>query len=244
MVVPRQSCEKVVEATKSMTTLATLHNLSVRGLVDRDRRGDAEVCALRADGVLVADVAEVENLLCLPEALEAIAKKLSAEDVVRSRAGAEAAVIAEMAKVVSQQALARGLAEIQFRLNGFGPKVGNSDAARLETELQTYVAGINVADIVTKCRKLFDDVVASKDYRAALRLYNCKGVIAFVAASFRINKDVYCRMVLDIIKADPNGPVARAMRKAIENTSEPVVDATPDVVSDSSAGVTSPRKTE
>ncbi len=64
MVVPRQSCEKVVEATKSMRGLSALHNLKIRGLVDRDRRSDEEVAALRADGVLVADVAEVENLLC------------------------------------------------------------------------------------------------------------------------------------------------------------------------------------
>ena len=42
LVVPRQSCEKVVEATKSMHSLSALHNLSVRGLVDRDRRGDEE----------------------------------------------------------------------------------------------------------------------------------------------------------------------------------------------------------
>jgi Protein of unknown function (DUF4435)/AAA domain, putative AbiEii toxin, Type IV TA system len=244
MVVPRQSCEKVVEATKSMSTLASLHNLSVRGLVDRDRRGDAEVGALRGDGVLVADVAEVENLLCVPEALEAVAKKLSAEDVAKARAGAEAAVITEMAKVVDQQALSRALAEIQFRLNGFGPKIGKHDAIGLATELQTYVAGINVGDTVARCRKLFDDAVAGKDYRAALRLYNCKGVVAFVAASLGIKKkDVYCRMALDIVKTDPNGPVATAMRKAIEGNPEAAADATPVIVSDSSAGAAPPSKT-
>src|SRR5690242_4416509 len=119
-----------------MSSLSRLHNLRVRGLVDRDRRGDEEVNALRASGMLVADVAEVENLLCLPEALEAVAKQLKVEDVTKAKAEAEAAVISEMAKVVDQQALARALAEIQFRLNGFGPKIGKSDAGQLETDLQ------------------------------------------------------------------------------------------------------------
>ena len=225
MVVPRQSCEKVVEAAKSMSGLSALHNLSVRGLVDRDRRGDEEVDALRVAGVLVADVAEVENLLCLPEALEAVAKQLRAEDVAKAKTVAEGAVIAEMAKVVDQQALARALAEIQFRLNGFGPKIGKSDAAKLETDLQAYVASIDVGVTVKKCRKLFDDAVAANDYRATLRLYNCKGIIACVAASFGIKKEVYCRMVLDFIKTEPEGAVAKAMRKAIEGTPDPVVVA-------------------
>jgi hypothetical protein len=132
-----------------------------------------------------------------------------------------------LAKVVDQQALARALAEIQFRLNGFGPKIGKSNAAKLETDLQAYVASINVVDTVANCRKLFDDAVAANDYRAALRLYNCKGVISFVATSFGIKRDVYCRMVLDFIKTEPNGLIAKAMRKAIIGTPDAAVEAPP-----------------
>src|SRR5581483_1567785 len=221
MVVPRQSCEKVIEATKSMSGLPALHNLSVRGLVDRDRRGDEEIDALRANGLLVADVAEVENLLCLPEALEGVARQLKVTDVAKAKAVAEGAVIAEMARAIDQQALARGLAEIQFRLNGFGPKIGKSDAAKLEADLRSYVAGIDVGATVEQCRKLFADIVAANNYRAALRVYNCKGVVTFVANSFGVKKDVYCRMVLDFVKTEPDGLVAKAMRKAIEGTPDP-----------------------
>lgn len=223
MVVPRQSCEKVVEATKSMSGLSALHNLSVRGLVDRDRRGNEEINALRADGVLVADVAEAENLLCLPEALEAVAKHLRCPNVAKAKAAAESAVIAEMAKVIDQQALDRALAEIQFRLNGFGPKIGKSDAAKLEADLKMYVAGIDFGATVKKCRTLLDDAVAGNDYRAALRLYNCKGVLAFVANSFRIKKEVYCQLILDFIKTEPEGAVAKSMREAIDGTPDSAV---------------------
>src|SRR5262249_31633345 len=158
---------------------------------------------------------------------EAVAKQLRSLDVAKAKAKAEAAVITELAKVIDQQALARALAEIQFRLNGFGPKIGKSDAAQLERDLQTYVVGIDVAATVRKCRTLFDDAVTCNDYRAALRLYNCKGVLAYVAASFGIKKDVYCQMVLDFIKTEPDGMVARAMRKAIDGTSDPTVIPTP-----------------
>lgn len=223
LVVPRQSGEKVVEATKSLRALPALHNLSVRGLVDRDRRGDEEIDALRAAGVLVGEVAEVENLLCLPEVLDAVAKQLKPhQDIAENKARAMEAVIAEMAKVIDQQALARALAEIQFRLNGFGPKIGKSDAVKLEKELQTFVASIHVPATVKKCRTLFEDAVAGDDYLAALRLYNCKGVLAIVASSFGIKKDVYYQMVLDFIRTEPDGAVARAMRKAIDSTPDPV----------------------
>jgi hypothetical protein len=222
LVVPRRSCDKVVEATKSMSGLAALHNLSVRGLVDRDRRSDEEINALRTDGIFVADVAEVENLLCLPEAIEAVASQLKAHNVAKA---ATERVITELAKVIDQQALARALSEIQFRLNGFGPKIGKSDAVQLESDLRTYVDGIDVGATVAKCRKLIDGVVVAKDYMRVLQLYNCKGITSFVALSLGITKDVYCRMVLDFIKTEPDGIVAKAMRQAIESTSDTLVEA-------------------
>jgi hypothetical protein len=53
-------------------------------------------------------------------------------------------------------------------------------------------------------------------------------------------KDVYCRMVLDFIKTEPDGPVAKAMRKAIEGRPDPVVVTPTVVVADSTEEVTTP----
>lgn len=229
LVLPRQSCEKVVEATKSMNGLSGLHNLRVRGLVDRDRRGDEEVTALRSAGVLVADVAEVENLLCLPEVLEAVARQLSCPDVPVARAKAEERVLGELAKAIDQQALSRALAEIQFRLNGFGPRVGKSDATKLESDLRDYINEIDVGTIVARCRKLLEDVVSAKDYRSALRFYNCKGIVNFVASSFPIAMGLYSQIVMGILKAEPDGLVAKAMREAIDGKLEyPIMPAESD----------------
>jgi hypothetical protein len=216
LIVPCQSCQKVIDATKAMRGLHALHHLAVRGLVDRDRRGDEEVAALKDAGVMVADVAEIENLLCLPEALGAIAKHLKCSDGAASKAAAEASVLAELNKMIDQQALARALAEIQFRLNGFGPKIGKSDATKLEGELRHYVTGIDVGATVASCRKVFQNILMKKDYRGALRYFNCKGIVSFVANTFGIEKDVYTKLILGFVKDSPNGPVATAMRKAVE----------------------------
>ena len=184
--------------------------------------------ALRALGILVADVAEVENLLCLPEALQAVSTHLKAPP--ESSAATEKAVMAELAKAIDQQALGRALAEIQFRLNGFGPKISKSDSQTLRADLAAFVSGIDVGSTIANCRQLFEQAVESNNYRSASKIYNCKGVIAFVATSFGTKKDVYCRMVIDFIKSAPDGDVAKAMRDAIEGVADPAtIPLTPPV---------------
>ncbi len=215
-VVPRGSASKVRESTKALANLPALHHLAVRGIVDRDRRGDEEIGALKAAGLLVADVAEVENLLCLPEALHGAATQLKLKDVGADVAAAQSRVLEELGKQRDQQALSRALAELQFRLNGFGPKIGKSDAVTLEQDLKAYLASIDVPTAVKANRKIFDDVVARADYLAALRFFNCKGMVSFVATAFGVDKDVYVGIVLALLKDDPTGVIGTAMRKAIE----------------------------
>jgi hypothetical protein len=216
LVISCQGCRRVVEATRAMRSLPQLHSRSVRGLVDRDRRGEEEVAALRGDGILVADVAEVESLLVIPDALEAVAIQVRAPNVGEAVAAARNAVISELAKMLDQQALARALAEIQFRLNGFGPKIGRSDVAALENALRDYVSEIDVASAFLRCKQLLGDAVSANNYLAVLKLYNCKGIIAFVANSMGLKKEKYAQIVLDLVQEQPDGRLANAMRTTLE----------------------------
>lgn len=215
LVVPRYSAQKVIDATKVMNSVSALHHLSTRGVVDRDRRSDDEITALRSAGLIIADVAEIENLLCIPEAIEAVAAQLKITEAKALRIEIEAKVLEELAKLVEQQSLACALAEIQFRLNGFGPKIGNLDAESLETELQRYLNGINVSDIVRRFQARFERLIHDRDYRAALRFFNCKGIPAFVSDKFKIDRSVYCQLVIQLIRAQPSGSLARSMRDII-----------------------------
>ena len=78
------------------------------------------------------------------------------------------------------------------------------------------MSGIDVVATVAACRKLLDDVLSGSDYLGALRLFNCKGVVAFVAKEFGVERDVYVGMVLKLVKQDPSGPLAISMRNVIE----------------------------
>lgn len=211
LVIPRQGCEKVAEAVKAFRGLDQLHNLSVNGLIDRDHRSEEEIASLRERGIGVTDVAEVENLLCLQEALEAAAQRLACPHKL---ADAKERVMAELRQSREGQALARATGEIQFRLAGFAP-VDLSDAAKIDRDLQTHIANLDTASLFAKSRKIFDDIVQQDDYRAALRFFNCKGIPAHIAVAFNIKRERYVEIVFDILRKEPEGSVAKAMQAAI-----------------------------
>ena len=68
------SCNKVIEATRTFNDLNTLHKVESCGIVDRDRRDDAEVAYLRRKKIMVPDVAEIENLLLIEDIISAMAE--------------------------------------------------------------------------------------------------------------------------------------------------------------------------
>lgn len=215
LVLPRQGCDKVVEATKAMQALDHLHHLEVRGLIDRDHRSDEEIASLRHGGLAVADVAEVENLLCLSEVIDVVVNQLKIPDATGARQKAQQWVLDELRKGIDLQVTARALAEIQFKLGGFGPKAGGADAVAIERVMRDYVGTIDVPSTFQRSRSLFEGILRGGDYRSALRYYNCKGTPSFVASALGLKVDVYRQMILEILKSEPGGSVGEAMRKAI-----------------------------
>lgn len=71
---PLGSCDKVIESTRTMQSLKTMHRIESFGLVDRDRRSDAEVEYLRAKNILVPEVAEIENIFLSPGVITTMAE--------------------------------------------------------------------------------------------------------------------------------------------------------------------------
>lgn len=71
---PLGSCDKVIESTRTMQSLRSMHRIESYGLVDRDRRSDAEVQYLRAKNILVPEVAEIENIFLSPGVVTVMAE--------------------------------------------------------------------------------------------------------------------------------------------------------------------------
>lgn len=215
MIVPLDNCQRVIDSDKAMRQLYNLHHLETSGLVDRDHRSDEEIAALRNRGLKVAEVTEVENLLCIPAALEAGAAQIKSSDVKAMVALAQQKVLSELKKGVEAQIAARAIGEIQFRLGGFGPKAGNADASTIQAEITKHVATIDVVNTFKQSRDLFEGIIAHADYEGALRYYNCKGITSFVSGALGVKASTYCTMIVGIIQSNPTGTLADEMRSRI-----------------------------
>lgn len=77
-VVPVGSCGEVIRSTKALKNLEGFAWVECRGIIDADRRTDAEVQAFAKDGIWVNASHEIENLLFLPICQATVARKQAA----------------------------------------------------------------------------------------------------------------------------------------------------------------------
>jgi energy-coupling factor transporter ATP-binding protein EcfA2 len=73
-------CEEVIKLTKAFLSekqegkTSAFHHINAFGLIDRDVRSINEIKSLKKNNVFVMSVAEIENLICVPELLEILWK--------------------------------------------------------------------------------------------------------------------------------------------------------------------------
>lgn len=75
-VIPCGGCQDVIRLVKAKRTYEKLQSIEVVGIIDRDFRVEREIGELKADGIFVLDVAEVENLFVVPEILDIMERQL------------------------------------------------------------------------------------------------------------------------------------------------------------------------
>lgn len=211
---PLGSCNKVIESTRTFNDLNSFHHMASTGIVDRDRRTDAEVEYLRRKNVLVPSVAEIENILLLEEVVRAAAAARGRnEDHVAKRVKQN--VIKMFAGEYRQQALMHTRHHVkrtvEYRVDG---RFSSID------ELERHMAGL-VDEIAPRrlyeqyCRE-FKGYISAGDYDGVLKVYNRKSMLpgSNVAAMLGINnKDGYVNCILDLLRGE--GAAARRISTAI-----------------------------
>jgi hypothetical protein len=196
-VIPRGSCSQVKLATKALHQATQFHHLHARGIVDRDRMNSEEIRCLRNEDIEVLNVAEIENLFCIPEVLELIAKHQKFP-VEAKLAEAKEFVFKELKKELDEQISKHVANEIKFRLNVFDIKQKGAKALKQELELRTN--SIDVDNIYNQVQNQFNNVIQQQDYIGALGLFNRKGLARQLSGNFEIkNLPAY---VLRMIQSD------------------------------------------
>ena len=212
-IIPRGNCEKVIESTKALKSNVNLHTIDARGLIDRDYRSEEEIENLRKAGIIFADVAEVENLLCCPEIITIVAQN-QAKDVDEAINSVKNFVIEHLANDFEREVSFRSALEINFKLNNFNQKAVGVD--NLKGEIKKLVDSINVEEIFAKNRKIYQKIIDEKDLVSALKNYTNKGLLPNMSRLLGLANGEYPKLVLRLLKTDKKAELVDSLKKYIE----------------------------
>jgi hypothetical protein len=199
LVIPRGSCSQVIESTKALKSSPQLHHLNVYGIIDRDRRVDAEIASLEAKGVFTLQVAEVENLFCTKELLAIVSKRLSRNEEDDFNAVVKF-VINRLNSELENQISLRTVGEIKFRLNMFDDKA--KGAENLNTALTALTENIDVSGIYQENKVLFEGIIETSDYNKLLKTYNRKSLSSQIGVYLGLKGGELPEFVVRIAKTD------------------------------------------
>lgn len=209
LVIPVRSCSQVIQSVKALRENNQLHHLEIFGIIDRDRRVDAELIALESSGVFALDVAEVENLFCTPEILSFVAKKLE-RDPTDALQQAEKFIFDRLNSELETQISLRSASEIKFRLNLFDDK--SKGEAGLQKALSDLSSSINVPQIYADSKAYIEAALHNKDYKAVLRLYNRKSLASQMGGTLGLKKDELPEYVVRLAKGSSSMEISSLLK--------------------------------
>lgn len=214
---PLGSCDKVIETVRGFTGLRHMHHLESRGIVDRDRRTDKEVGYLRDKGIMVADVAEVENIFMLEEVIKTMARRRG-----KNPEQVFAQVKRNVCREFASKYKAQALQHVRYRVKR---EVECKIDARF-TCITAMELHLNALPSRLRPREQYDDLCRQfsshleySNYAAIIKVFNHKPMLGECGPARALdykNKDEYVAGVLSTLKE--GGEHAKALRHAIRHS--------------------------
>jgi len=209
LVIPRGSCDQVIQAVRALRSNSQLHHLQVYGLIDRDRRTVPEISALQADNIYTLDVAEVENLFCTQELLALVSVRL-ARDITTDFDQAVTQVFRRLTTELDTQVSLRVISEVKFKLNCLDASARGVPA--LSAALQQLTQDINIAALYAQFDGEFQTVINTTNYRGLLRLYNRKSLPNQIGNALGLKTGELAELVVRLARTDARDTIAAAIK--------------------------------
>ena len=183
-VVPLGSCQDVIHAVASIGNNPALTRITCHGIVDRDHRSPDEVNHLRSLGVEVLPVAEIENIVLLPEVSRAIASHegFRGRELSACLGGLRKAVF-ELLEASGEKNLAV-VRHTARRIDRFLKRIDLSDAENvqdLEQRCRLVMDSLDIGMLSSEAEKQIQDATDDNDLVALLKHYDNKGLFALAA---------------------------------------------------------------
>ncbi|MGH1359911.1 MAG: DUF4435 domain-containing protein [Burkholderiaceae bacterium] len=209
LVLPRGSCDQVIQSTKALRGSPQLHHLQVFGLIDRDRRPPVEIASLQQDGIYTLAVAEVENLFCTEEVLKIVSTRLARDPASDFQLVVDH-VFKQLRSELETQISLRVVSEVKFLLNRFDASAKGVTA--LSTALQQLTQGIDVPALYAQFESQFRAVLSTSDYRALLAIYNRKSLASQIGSALGLKSGELAELVVRLARTDERAGLAAAIK--------------------------------
>ncbi len=187
-VIPRGGCQDVIHSVATMRRNATLTRVTCAGLVDADGRDANDRAHLAGLGVSVLPVAEIENLLLLPDVARVILAKndFAGPALEQKLAEIKAAVFADASMPGNVNEVVLGY--VRRRVDQILKQIDFSASKSVDDLAMSYAAQtgmLDIAAIATGIEKSITDAIAADDLPALLAVYDRKRPLLAIAAKLR-----------------------------------------------------------
>lgn len=211
-IVPRSSCQKVIDSVKAMSINQSFHHVSVFGIIDRDYRTEEEIEGLKVLGVFAIDVAEIENILLNESTLRIISENqhLDPDEVVSKSL--------EIAKTLLQRDMER---QISLRTcNALENQLSriNNQSIGLEAIKETVtdtLGSIDIDIIYRENTELYERLIEAGDLDEILKYFNNKGLLSNICSTFELGRNGYEKLVLRMLNSDKREQILVGLRKYV-----------------------------
>ena len=219
LVVPRGSCEDVIHAVTSMRNNASLTRLECSGIVDADDLNQEEIERLGRLGIAVLPVAEIENIVLMPEVSRAIAEHdgFTGEELEGLMSALESKVFKfVMAPSHIDRAVARYCKRRVYRLLRSIDLGKNSSINGIVANYKNKTSGFDLGSIAADAKATIERTVKDRDIRCLLSCFDNKGLLALAARHLKNTKrDKFESWLVRVLKSDAAGDIAKAIRSCI-----------------------------
>ena len=217
LIQPIGSCDAVVHAVASFRQNDELHRIgSVRGCIDADARTFEEVDVLRGQGIYVLPVAEVENILLLPDVFRQIAKQLHfSEEEATDRLER---LVDEVARItlndLETASVRHAVRRLDSKLKRLAPSARS--ISELAEKFLNLASSVDVGALAAAYRDKLDHAISKRDLVSILGLYDNKGLLSLGARQLGLKgREELTEFVGRLLASRTEGPLLRILREAL-----------------------------
>jgi ABC-type lipoprotein export system ATPase subunit len=214
LVKPVGGCSQVIQNVKAFKSNSALHHLKIYGIIDRDRRVDAEIESLERDGIYTLTIAEVENFFCTEEVIKFAATKmeLNASDIFEE---SKNSIFKQLNSELENQVSLHVMSEVKYKIS----QVLDSWQGKLEikAKLNQHFSDINIDDIYDTTEQKFIDIITNKKFDDLLKHYNRKNLHHKIASAVSINGKELPNLTIRYLSKNDDNTLANELKKYFGN---------------------------